>query len=85
MVNAATINSGVSTPSSAAASTPKTSWSTRTIPNTPALTTATAWSSAETGAGATIASGSQPCSGNSAALTPSPPTSSTKISSAGTG
>ena len=35
---------------------------------TPALTTATAWSSAETGVGATIAAGSQKCIGMTAAL-----------------
>jgi hypothetical protein len=36
--------------------------------NTPAFTTATACSNAETGAGATIAAGNQPCSGISAAF-----------------
>ncbi len=36
--------------------------------NTPALTTATACSSAHTGVGATIAAGSQRCNGISAAL-----------------
>jgi hypothetical protein len=51
----------------------------RTMPKAPALTTATACSRALTGAGATMAAGSQPCSGTSAALTPSPPMSSTKI------
>ena len=35
---------------------------------TPALTTATAWSSADTGVGATIAAGSQKCTGMTAAL-----------------
>ena len=45
------------------------------MPNTPALTTATACSSAETGVGATIALGSQLCSGITAAFTPTPPVS----------
>ena len=36
---------------------------TRTVENTPTFTTATAWSSALTGVGATIAPGSQWCSG----------------------
>ena len=52
---------------------------TRTMPKAPALTTATACSSALTGAGATIAWGSQPCSGTSAAFTPRPMISSRKI------
>ena len=39
-----------------------------TIAKTPALTTATACSSALTGTGATIARGSQPCSGITAAF-----------------
>jgi hypothetical protein len=51
----------------------------RTMPKAPALTTATACSRALTGAGATMAAGSQPCSGTMAALTPSPPMSSTKM------
>ena len=42
------------------------------MPKTPALTTATACSRALTGVGATIAIGSQPCSGMIAALTPKP-------------
>jgi len=45
---------------------------TRAMPNAPDLTTATAWSSPETGVGATIASASHECSGISAALTPKP-------------
>jgi hypothetical protein len=53
---------------SAAKPIPKTYTTTLTIENTPAFTTATACSSAETGVGATIAAGSQRCSGISAAL-----------------
>ena len=41
---------------------------TRRIENTPTFTTATAWSSALTGVGATIADGSQPWSGMIAAF-----------------
>ena len=41
---------------------------TLTTEKTPALTTATAWRSAETGVGATIAAGSHLCIGISAAL-----------------
>ena len=41
---------------------------TRARENTPALTTATACSSADTGVGATMADGSQLCSGMMAAL-----------------
>src|SRR5690625_1665890 len=72
MVIPASTATGPSTPRSAATSTPKTLWITRTMPNTPALTTATACSTALTGAGATIATGNQPCTGTSAALTPRP-------------
>ena len=75
MVSDAAAASGVSTPSVAANSMPKTSYTTRWIAKAPALTTATACSSADTGAGATIALGSQPCSGTRAALTPKPTTS----------
>ena len=49
------------------------------MPNAPALTTATACSSALTGAGATIACGSHPWNGTMAAFTPSPAMSSAKI------
>ena len=56
---------------------PKTNSITRITPNAPALTTATAWSSALTGVGATIAAGSQLCSGMTAALTLTPPMSRT--------
>jgi hypothetical protein len=42
------------------------------MPNAPAFTTATACNKAETGAGATMACGSQPCNGTMAALTPTP-------------
>jgi len=51
---------------------PNTSRTTRAMPNTPLLTTATAWSSPETGVGATIALGSHWWSGISPALTPKP-------------
>jgi len=51
----------------------------RTNPKAPALTTATAWSRALTGVGATIAVGSHPWSGITAAFTPQPSTNSTKI------
>ena len=44
----------------------------RITANAPALTTATACKSAVTGVGATLAVGSQPCSGKIAALTPKP-------------
>ena len=44
------------------------------MPNTPAFTTATACKSALTGVGATIAAGSQLCSGMTAAFTPTPTT-----------
>ena len=54
-------------------STPKIETATLRMANTPALTTATACSSALTGVGATIAAGSQGCSGISAAL-PTPNT-----------
>ena len=45
---------------------------TRTSPKTPALTTATAWSSALTGVGAIMAIGSHVWSGTMAAFTPHP-------------
>ena len=47
---------------------PKVESITREMQNTPAFTTATAWSSALTGVGATIAEGSQLWSGMIAAL-----------------
>ena len=50
------------------ASTPKTRTITFKIVKTPAFTTATACNSALTGVGATIAAGSQKCSGITAAL-----------------
>lgn len=50
-----------------------------------ALTTATACSRALTGAGAAIAFGSQPCSGTSAALAPTPPISRMKMRTKGRG
>ena len=48
---------------------PKTKPMTRRTAKTPVLTTATACSRAETGVGAIMAAGSQPCSGMTAALT----------------
>ena len=54
------------------ASMPYTSYTTRIMPKAPALTTATACSKALTGAGATMAMGSHPCSGTNAAFTPNP-------------
>ena len=47
---------------------PYTSWATRTMENTPTLTTATACSRAETGVGATMAAGSQEWKGMMPAL-----------------
>ena len=64
-------------PMSSSNAAPNTNTPTRTIPNTPALTTATACSNAETGVGATIALGSQLCNGITPAFTPTPPASST--------
>ena len=79
MVTDAQIAKGNITSNAWARSIPYTSYTTRTIPNAPALTTATACRSALTGAGATIDCGSQPCSGNNAALTPNPATSKKKM------
>ncbi len=55
-------------PRSCRAWTPKPESMTRLTENTPALTTATAWSRADTGVGATMAEGSQLWKGMSAAL-----------------
>jgi hypothetical protein len=79
MVMAATIASGSSSSSDCGELDAIDLVDDRTMPKAPALTTATACSSADTGAGATIASGSQPCSGTSAALTPRPAISSRKM------
>ena len=68
----ASIARGMSRRSSAISSGPKTQPVSRSTPKAPALTTATAWSSALTGLGATIAAGSQAWSGRTAALTPTP-------------
>ena len=79
MVTPAAMASGCNTPSAAAVSAPYTSYTIRTMPNAPAFTTATACSSALTGAGATMALGSQPCSGTIAAFTPRPSMNSRKM------
>ena len=67
-VNAATHIIGRVAPVSRSVSRPNTYTETLRTVNTPALTTATACSSADTGAGATMAAGSQRCTGISAAL-----------------
>ena len=54
--------------SRAMVSTPNPESMIRAMEKTPALTTATAWRRAETGVGATMAEGSQLCSGMMAAL-----------------
>ena len=64
--------STIQAPMSASRAGPNTKATTRTMPKTPALTTATACSSALTGVGATIADGSQLCSGMTAAFTLTP-------------
>ena len=61
-------NASWSAPISRMASGPKTKRKTRSVQKTPVLTTATAWSNALTGVGATMAAGSQLCSGMSAFL-----------------
>jgi len=71
-VIAAIVPSTRPTPSWKTNSGPNTSSTTRATPNAPLLTTATAWSSPETGVGATIATGSHWWSGISPALTPKP-------------
>ena len=57
------------TPISAKSLGPKTKPIIRSTAKTPVLTTATACSSADTGVGAIIAAGSQPCNGITAAFT----------------
>ncbi len=72
MVIPASVATTTPAPTSASRSGPMTNPKTRTNPNTPALTTATACSSDDTGVGATMADGSQRCSGIMAALVPNP-------------
>jgi hypothetical protein len=77
---ARTLSTGI-TPSAAASSTPNTSKTTRRIPKQP-VATITPDSSAENEAGAAgWTSGTQPCSGISAALTPKPATRHQKVTS----
>ena len=72
MVIAASAASAAVAPTSASAAGPRTKPMARAKPKTPALTTATACSSAETGVGATIAEGSQACSGMIPDFVPKP-------------
>ena len=67
------------TPISANSLGPKTKPIIRSTAKTPVLTTATACSNADTGVGAIIAAGSQPCSGITAAFTEPAKIISTKI------